>query len=248
MQEPVADTPSSGWPIWLKLIVAPLIAFHLATLVGLVLSSQSGPWVFPFGEDKAHEPFFAAKLYEATYGYLDLLRLQDDYHFPTHRANKGTAQRLEVRLKDGSGKEIRTIRLPDPNASPWTRHRQQLLVDIIADYQAISPPEGESIPPPGAKVPMVQYWKSAGPRSMQLKSIEQHLLPRDEELHAPTPYARTAVQSLAQALVKQTGAKTAEIVWHSKPYVGAVALMKDRPKSNADEFQEYSANFGDLPW
>lgn len=248
MSAPMEDKPPRGWPLWLKLVVAPLLAWHLFALFGMVLSTGSGPWIY----GRAHGPVFAMRMYNTALPYLRAVRLQEDYRFESNRYRE-VANRVEVRLWDKSGKELATVRLPDPDAWPWTRHRQQLLAEVVSAYVTVEPRAGEVIPAPGQAPPLAQYWRATSPdgKTAKLETVEEHLLPRNEELTKPSNYALTAVRSLSRSLRRQYGAEAAEVVRVSRPFTGAVLLMPSErrepvPLSFFDETRWSFGVSGDL--
>lgn len=176
-QEPM-DVVESGWPIWAKLIAAPLILWHIAALLAMVLSTESGPWP----EGYAHPPMFASKAYEVASRYLDPLRLQDDYRFATNEKPDDDF-RVEFQLRDEQGNDMGVVRFPDPDASTWTQHRQKLIAQVLRHPIFLQPRAGEYIPPPGQGIPTVRYWSGVDERSFRLDEIDINRfrdLPRDE--------------------------------------------------------------------
>jgi hypothetical protein len=180
------EVTQSGWPLWAKLVAVPVILWHIAAILAMVLSTESGPWP----EGYAHPPLFATKAYERVSQYLDPLRLQDDYRFSSN-VKPDDDFRLEFQLKDEQGHDLGIVQLPDPKASRATQHRQKLVAEILRNPIFLQPRAGEYIPPEGETIPMVKYWKSLDERSFQLEEIDINQfrdLPRED--------LKTFVQSL----------------------------------------------------
>lgn len=172
------EVMESGWPLWAKLVAIPVILWHIAAILVMVLSTESGPW--PDGY--AHPPMFASQAYARASQYLDPLRLQDDYRFSSN-VKPDDDFRLELQLKDAQGNDLGIVRYPDPNASRSTQHRQKLVAEILRNPIFLQPRAGEFIPPDGQTIPMVKYWKQLDDRSFQLEEIDINQfrdLPRED--------------------------------------------------------------------
>lgn len=248
MSKPSSNAPSAEWPIWLRLIVSLLIIVHLSALAGLVLSTETGPWVVPDGVGTAHRPFFAEKLFNSTRDYRSTLGLTEDYRFSSN-APPEAASRFEIRLKDDQGKVVETIPFPNPDSWPAERHRQELMAQVLAEYMTVEPIEGELIPAPGQAPNMKEYWRrSEDGSTATLQSVPEHLLPRDQELVAPTNYAQILATSLARKGKAQTDAASAEVVLLRKPTFGPVVVMPALGRTiNADDFDSVEFYFGGKP-
>jgi hypothetical protein len=237
-----------GWSWMGRLVASALIVFHLAAIAGLVLAVKTGPWVIPDGAGEAHPPAFALRLAEMTEGYRDAIQLVENYRFPTNTRPEA-AHRVQILLKGEDGKDLPKITIPDAGVLLPSWHRQLLVADVVAQYQALEPPEGEKIPPPGQAVPTAAYWKrSEDGTYANLTRVPEHLLPRNEELVAPTDYALTVVRSLMRYAKKKYGASRAEVVLVSRPTFGAVTLMPDFSRGfQADDFDAVEFRFGESP-
>src|SRR6516162_2877592 len=127
--------PSASKPLprWLGVLASAAIVFHLLAIVVLVLGASSGPWPTPFGSSLATGPAFALPAGEAvTKRYLEPIKMTHNYHFMRNRPGQPGVF-FEVRLKDESGKLLNTVRIPDPRANFWVRHRQSILAQQPAD-------------------------------------------------------------------------------------------------------------------
>ncbi|MBY0586801.1 hypothetical protein K2X85_06470 [bacterium] len=248
MSDTRATTESAGWGVFARAIASVMIVFHLTALLGLVLAVRTGPWVIPDGAGEAHAPLFASRISDWTESYRDALQLVENYRFPTN-ARPEAAHRVEILMKDADGKELPKVTLPSEKTMLPAWHRQLLLTDVVAQYQALAPPEGEKIPPPGQAVPTVAYWKrSEDGTYAELARVAEHLLPRNEDLVAPTDYALTAVRSLTRYAKKKYGADKVQVVLVSRPTFGAVTLMPNFAQSfQADDFDAVEFRFGDSP-
>jgi hypothetical protein len=238
----------SSWSLPARLLASAAIGFHLLAITGLVLGVQTGPWVIPDGAGTAHAPEFASQLFRATEGYRNALQLVENYRFPTNTRPEA-AHRLEIRMKDKDGKDLPKILLPDADSLLPTWHRELLVAQVVADYKTLDPPEGEKIPPPGQAVPTVAYWRrSEDGTYATLARVPEHLLPRSEDLVAPSDFALTVVRSLARFAAKEYGAAKAEVVLISRPTFGAVTLMPAFSSGlQADDFDAVEFRFGEAP-
>lgn len=241
--------PSSNNPIllptWLLVLGSLAIAGHLLVFAVSVLAAPSGRWWTPLGPDMALGPEFALSIDMVTRpNYLRPLKMTHNYHFDTNRAETPGVY-LEVRLKDESGAVKDTLRFPEKDANAWVRHRQGLLAwHLLQGDQPVAPPAGEVIPAPGQRAD-VQFWDMAqGDRIARLRTVPQHLVPRDRPVFRPSELSLVLARSYARHLCRAHGAASAEIIRHSKDQLSPVVLIQaDVPGAT----EEFVASFGELP-
>lgn len=152
-------------PPWALKVGSALIVLHLLALGALVLAAQSGPWpnlMSGQGTVMGPPPDFAQSINEKTMpNYLQYLQMTHNYRFTSNRFGSAGVQ-LKAVLKDDQGKVIREIILPDPNANPAVRERQEMLARMIAMDEAIPGQEEmvtETIPPALDKRKKAMYWE-----------------------------------------------------------------------------------------
>jgi hypothetical protein len=175
-------------------------------------------------------------------GYLSPIRLTHNYHFAGNRILPGVF--LEIQLKDSNKQLLMTVRLPDPEANAWLRHKQELFALGFVPDQPLPPPEGEVIPAPRQDVPRVPIWDVAGPLSLRLQRVQQHLIPRDRgPVYRPTEWSLVLARSYCRYLCRKHGAASAEIIRHSRDTIPPTEfLTRERPAG----FTDLVANYGDL--
>src|SRR5262249_7953997 len=146
------NNATGGLPRWLIVAGSVAIFLHLSAVVALALSAPSGPWPTPFGSSMATGPQFALGFSDAaTRHYLPALKWPQNYHFLRSRPAPPGAF-FEVRLKDKTGKPMKTLRFPEENANFWVRHRQELLARALADDQPVQARPGEVLAAPHQQV------------------------------------------------------------------------------------------------
>jgi len=239
---PLVARPLPGWLIFLGSLV---ILFHLFALSLYVLAAPSGPWPAGMGVNMAQGPQFAVVINNAlTPYYLRPLKMTHNYHFLSNRpAYPGV--KAEVRLKDSNGDVIKTVQLPDPKANFWVQHRQLLLVRALADDQPVEPPQSEPIPGVGMKTAKVDIWDGTGEWSLVIKSVPQHLVPRDRPVMRPSGWSRLLAHSYVRYLCRQTGAASGEVFRTTRdPIMPNLFSMEDTPPGT---FGTLVSNFGEMP-
>ncbi len=242
--------PSSSNPIplpsWLVAVGSVLIAGHLLTFGVSVLAAPSGPWWTPMGQETLGPPQFAMSIDEVTRPlYLRPLKMTHNYHFLTNRAERPEVY-FEVRLKNEVGEEKETLRFPDKDANPLVRHRHELLAWHLLDDRPMPPPAGEVIPAPGQQVRKVQIWEPGMDRIGRLRTVEEHLIPRDRPVVVrPSELTLTLARSYARYLCRMHGAASAEIIRHSKEPLSPFVLSQPDMPPGAGE--ELVASFGEMP-
>ncbi|MCI0463440.1 MAG: hypothetical protein L0Z62_41410 [Gemmataceae bacterium] len=221
--------PSSGPPLplprWLMILGSAALAFHLTALGFRVLSAPSGMWwAPPFGPTMAEPPTFATTVDDVTArSYLYPLKMTHNYHFPTNRpASPGVM--FEARFKDRSGKQV-TLRFPDPEASSAVQFRQQMLAYGLADDMLVTPAQGEMIPPPGGEVRTVQFWEMGPDRMLRLRTVPDHLVPRNQPVMQPREWSLLLARSYARYLCRVHDVRSVEIVRRSKDPVSPMVLV-----------------------
>lgn len=232
-------------PRWLTIVVSVAIVFHLSTLVIKVLAAPSGPWFTPEGPSLAAPPQLGFALNEHVgRHYLRTMKMTHNYHFMSNRGSMPRAY-LTVRLYDEDGTTRETLRFPDPDAGRLVRGWQDLVTRWLVDDQPIQAAQGEYIPAPNQGVPLVPIWEAAGPdRQLLLRSVPEHLIPRDRPVMKPSDWSMILVRSYARYLCRTTGAAQVEIVRHSREPIPPMALFARDLRS--DTFEELQCNYGRL--
>jgi hypothetical protein len=232
-------------PRWLRVAINVVIAVHLLAILGVVLHAASGPWPTPFGNPYIAGPQFAAPLEDAAAPYLRATRMTHTYRFRADQLGR-PAFYFEVKLRDERGQTMKTLRFPDPKANVWVRYRQQLLADGLGDDRNLPPPQGEVVP--SKKMPTQTIWEPED-KQMVLKTVEQHLLPRNRPvILSPTEWSLMLAKSYARSLCRTHGAASAEIVRHKRePILPPTMLPRNQAgevQPPAELFEEMVASFG----
>jgi hypothetical protein len=190
-----------------------------------VNSEPTGPRSEPtIGVTPAEPPTFAKVVDDVTArSYLYPLKMTHDYHFPSNRpASPGVT--FEARFKDRSGKPV-TLRFPDPEASAAVQFRQQMLAYGLADDMPVTPAQGEMIPPPGGAVREVQFWEMGPDRMLQLRTVPEHMVPRNQPVMQPREWSLLLARSYARHLCRVHDVRSVEIVRRSKDPVSPMVLV-----------------------
>lgn len=218
------------------------VVFHLGAVLINVLAAPSGPWP-PEGAIAPPPPLADAVNRELVPRYLAPLKLTHNYHFASNRPGRPGAW-FEVRLRDGSGRELSALRFPDPNAGPAVRHRQSLLALALADDQPVAPPAGELVAAPGRDVPTVTIWDFAGEHQLRLWSVPVYLVPRDRPVFRPSDWSLVLARSYVRHLCREHGAARGELIRHTREAIPATVLFeKNIP---AEAFEELVSYFGEV--
>ncbi len=260
-------------PVWLLGVGSLLILFHLSALGIYVLAAPSGPWPNGMGGTMPIQgPQFAVQTGNSSipvrWGrlrldlgpltYLRLLKMTHNYHYLTNRPGY-PGVKAEVRLKDETGKVIKTVPLPDPKANFWVQHRQPLLVRGLAEDQMVDPPMNEIIPAAGHKAATVDIWD--GPRKEEMASVprkpsmedmyvvihpvEQHLISREGPVFRPSAFSRVLARSYVRYLCRETGAASGEVIRISRdPVMPMLLTMEETPPG---AYRLLTSNFGETP-
>ncbi|MBI2803547.1 MAG: hypothetical protein HYX68_01020 [Planctomycetes bacterium] len=218
---------------------------HLASIGLLALGAASGPWLMANGQPSPAEgPDFAVRItMKATEPYyLRPLRMTHNYHFETNRpAVLGIF--FEVKLKDQAGEVIQTITIPDPKANFWVRHRQGILAHLLAQDQALPRRGTEVLAPKGQEMPKVDFWDKTDMENWQLKTVEEHLLPREVPFERPSEESKKLAQAYLRHLCRKHNAASAELIRHHQPQVRPERLLLG---PQAGDFTIYKSHFGEF--
>ena len=246
-------------PPWLIVVGSAAIIFHLAAVIVPILDSPSGPWPTPAGRTMDDPPAFVHAVSGVADWHAQYLRLSHNYHFVFNRPGDAPAVKMEVRLRDDAGALIRTLTFPDPQANPWVRHRQDLLVRALAPDLPVPAPGQEFIAAPGQKPPTATVWLTpedgipdgtpsadvVDPKiQLRLATIPQHLVPRGREVMRPSDWSILLAHSYARRLCREYGAATAEIIRISREPVSPGVLFGGETPPEA--FEELTASFGEV--
>lgn len=240
-----SDAPNA-MPRWAMALASVAITGHVFAIVIGVLVAPSGPWPAEGSGTLSTPPQFAYSLNAmAPADYLQALGMTSHYHFAGNRPAVPGAK-LEFRLEDDAGKLLTTVTIPDPDRPFAVRHRQQVLTSRLADDVPAQPPEGELIAAPSRSVPTVDVWEPGAPRELVLKSVPEHLIPRDRPVFSPSPQSMLLARSYARALCRKHGAAKAEVIRHTQePIPPAIMFMAGPGPSDADG--KLVSRFGRLP-
>jgi hypothetical protein len=231
-------------PRWQVVGGSGAILLHLAAILVPILDVRSGPWPASDGRDLADPPQFAHAAAGLATVHAKYLRVAHSYHFVTNRPSDLPGVEFEVRLKDGDGKPLQTLKFPDPQANAWVRHRQQLLAHSLAPDLPVAPPGGEVIAAPGQKMPAVTLWMMpdegipgspaktlaalmtpdrAAP--LRVQTVPQHLVPRNRPVMRPSDWALVLERSYARYLCRLHGAASAEVIRHTREPIPPTPLF-----------------------
>jgi hypothetical protein len=237
--------PAGALPRQLVVCGSVAIVGHLASVLVAALAAPSGPWPTAFGSSMATEPQFARTIGNiTTRHYLTPLEMGSNYHFTTNRP-ASTAVYFEVHLRDTAGNLLKTLRFPDDQANFWVRHRQRLLAQALTDDLPVEARGGEVIAAPQQQVRTVPIWDTDGEHGLRLRSVPEHLVPRDRPVFRPSGWSLLLARSYVRYLCRAHGAATGELVRHTRePILPAVLLMDEPPPGT---FDELVSSFGETP-
>lgn len=243
MSPPRLDRPTP-LPGWLVFAGSAVVAGHLAAVIALALAAPSGPWLTPLGPSTATGPQFAQAINQLTAShYLLHLGMKHNYHFPGNRpAPPGVY--FEVLLKDKDGRPLEAVRIPDPKANFWVRHRQALLAQWLADDQDIEPRGGEVVPAPNQRVRTVEIWEPSGEKTLRLREVPEHLVPRDRPVARPSAWSQVLARSFVRHLCRTHGAASGELIRHYRQPVLAGMMFAEEPPGGL--FDEIVSYFGEV--
>jgi hypothetical protein len=231
-------------PTWLLILGSGIIAFHLFAIGIRALAAES-PWPTPRG-DTTPPPKFAEIADRCTsFLYLRPIRMLPEYRIGSNDP-KTLGVYLEVVLKDGSGRPFKTIKVPDPEANAWVRHRQWLLARALTTDQIVPPPPpGERVAAPHQKLPTLTIWQPVqqqGPPRLKLEQVSERKIPRDREVQRPSEWSLLLAKSYARYLCRTHGAASAEVIRHTLPPLPPEILEMEMPPpfELISNFGEYS--------
>jgi len=239
MPHSMADAVSP-LPRWLVVLASLAIVAHLVAIGGRVLSAQSGPWVTQMGPSQAVAPEFAQEIDRVcSPSYLKPLRMTHDYHFPSNRPELPGVY-FEAILKDEAGKVTKTIRFPDDRENFWIRQRQLLLARALADDIPVQPPPGEAIAAPRQQAPSVEIWDLSPDKTLRLRSVPEHLVPRDHPVFRASEWSKILARAYGRYLCRVHGAASAQVFRHTKEPMLSGALLVDEasPEELVAAFEE----------
>jgi hypothetical protein len=242
------QTLPAALPRWLIGVASAVIVFHLSSVVVRALTAPSGPWPTAQGVNYIPPPPFALTLYQwLPEKYLGALQMTHNYHFPSNRPG-GPVVTLEFRLKDENGKVVETVMIPDSKANSWVRHRQSIMGNLwLSLDEPVTPPQMEAIPAPHRRAPSAQIWEMVpnSPNRMELKTVPEHLIPRDRPVVRPSEVSMLFARSYARYLCRSHGAARVELIRHHQdPIPPEILFIGDGVPAGA--FEEVQSNFGEL--
>jgi hypothetical protein len=246
---------------WLAVLLSAAIVYHLAAVIIPVLNTPSGPWPTMEGSRRGDPPYFAHAAAGLATVHGKCLRVAHSYHLASDGPSALPGIEFEVRLRNAQGEVTRTLRLPDPAANPWVRHREALLASLLGPDLPAEPPGGEVLAPPGGQVPTETIWAMPGedlsgtgappplaaPDAkpvLALRSVPKHLVPRNRPVWKPSAFAEVLARSYARYCCQAYGAASAEVVRHSRNPVPPVVLFGGQLPPQA--FEEIVASFGEV--
>ncbi|HVS37507.1 MAG TPA: hypothetical protein VMS17_18230 [Gemmataceae bacterium] len=251
-----ASASGVGLPRWIIVAGSAAILLHFTAVVVPILDAQSGPWPTPNGPSLDDPPAFAHAAAGLAEWHASYLRTSNDCHFIFNRPGRAPGVRVEVRLRDADGRMMRNVDLPEPQANPWLRHREELLVRQLAPDLPVPPPGMDMLPPPGKAGPtttvwltrddVIPGWTAPDDADVQfwMATIPQHLVPRNREVMRPSEWAVLLARSYSRRLCRETGAARAEVVRITREPMPPLVLFGNMPPPDA--FVERSASFGEV--
>jgi len=222
------------------------LVLHLSAFAVHALSARTGPWPFGDGNSMGEPPYFVQAPDElGRRAYLEPLRMTHNYHFSTNLVSLPGVS-FEVRLKDATGQVIKKVEFPDKTAWPWTRYRQQLLAQWLANDQPVGARQGERIAAPKQNARTYQIWnRDDDKQPYRLKTVLEHLIPRDRPVFAPSDWSLLIAKSYMRYLCREHGAASAELVRTSQDAVRPESLIAGQVVGSFDRmvsiFEEYHA-------
>ncbi|MFO0965270.1 MAG: hypothetical protein U0793_06750 [Gemmataceae bacterium] len=235
------DNESRPLPLWLKVAGTVFVAFHFLVLGAHVLSSRSGPWPSPFGQSPAEGPQFAGAIASAAFPwYLEPLRFTHDYHFNTNRVSLPEVK-FEIKLYNKLGQVIDTLEFPEKTANPWVKHRLDLLAQNLAGDVPVEARQAEAIAPEKKLVSSVDIWEPTKGGAFVIRSVPQHLIPRDRPVFRPSPWASMVAASYVRYQCRLHSADSGELIRHSRDAVQPTLIFL--PQLSDAAFQEMVAAF-----
>jgi hypothetical protein len=243
MSQPTSP-PAVRLPAWLLVLASAVVFLHLTGIANHSLASTSGPWPTMEGPSMMAPPQFAMSIDGLYQRYLEALKLTHTYHFATNRPGLPKAT-FEVRLKDAAGQVVATVKVPDEKANPWVRHRQGVLAQWLGDDQPLPPPLTEVIAAPQQRAPTTLIWDAVEQRRLVLKTVPEHLAPRDRPVMRPSEWSMLMARSYGRYLCRQHNAASAELVRTHRDPIPPAVLFLDNVQAGA--FDPVTSEYGELP-
>lgn len=234
-------------PRWLAIVASVLIVGHLTAILAMALGASSGPWPAEDGFGWATPPHFTQPILARIEPYLRATKFTNNYHFSendvTNMQGSGSLARFDVKLRDKEGKELTTLHFPDPGALPAVRHRQSILAACLNADEPVEPRPGEYVPAPDQPVRSVRIWEIGANGVGRVGTIQEHLIPRDRPVFAPSDWAMIAARSYSRYLCRAYGAASAEIIRFSRPFIPPDILFESSPPPDG-AFDGSTMSFG----
>jgi hypothetical protein len=224
-----------------------LIACYLLVLAMSALAAPSGPWPTNFGSSSALAPPFAATINDVTGRYgLRPLHMAHHYHFSSNYPEMPEVY-FEVRLKDESGKVMRTLKFPDAQANYWLRHRQHVLAQALGDDQPVQAPQGEQVLPQGQQFQSVSIWQpNEGDSVLRLKRVTPLEIPKNRPVSRPSDWSLLLAKAYVRYLCREHGAAAGELIRHSRnPLYPTVLFVNGPLPREALVSEELVCSFGE---
>jgi len=240
------EQPFALPPKWVLVGGSIVLLFHLFAVLIAAFDATSGPWPTQMGPSPAEPPPFAYHTAEyVTLPYTRLIKMASSFHF---YSNKQESQEIlfEARLKNESGKVIKTFRFPDPSANPWLRHRQRLLAQQLGNDEPLPPQEGVKLSPSGQQLPKLRWWQPAGEKRLVLREDTPNAAPRAQQSMQPSTLSYIMANSYARYVSRKGQAGKVEIIREWFDPINPVVLFQNELPGD-DLFKRFYANYGDLP-
>jgi hypothetical protein len=120
-----------------------------------------------------------------------------------------------------------------------------ILARSLADDQPVQARPGEAIPAPHQAARTVEIFDPIGEHTLALKTVPEHLVPRDRAVYRPSDWSMILARSTMRQLLRMNrSAASAELVRHTREAVMPALLFSDDPP--ADAFQELITHFGEV--
>lgn len=237
---------ADGVPRWIVVVGSLAIAFHLFAVVIGAVAAPSGPWPnmeSPGGMDIL-PPQFAYSINQWTSSrYLDPIKMTHNYHFNSNRPGLPGIF-FEVKLKDEAGQEVAKLTIPEANANYWVRHRQTQLANGLGNDMPVQNQQGEVIAAPNRPTPSIPIWDMLDNQQLKIKTVSQHLIPRDRQVMRPSQWSMVLASSYGRYLCRTHNAASAEIIRHNKQPIPPAVLFMSNFQSGA--FDELVSNYGEF--
>ena len=105
----------------------------------------------------------------------------------------------------------------------------------------VQPPPGEAIPPPHQQAPSVEIWEPGPDRVLRLRSVAEHLVPRDRSVLRASEWSKLLARAYGRYLCRVHGAASAQIFRHTKEALLSSVLLVDEspnPEELVAAFEE----------